>query len=558
MPPDGPSRSTAVALAALLLLLPVAHPLLRPAVGVASHLLWIVHVFAAAISLYQLGRRGGVVLLLSPALILLGERLFGAGYGTAASWDTAVSLAGSVGLANVLVAGLALQARRTRRELAELATHDPLTDLPNRRQLDQLLGRCVLAAREQEDTFAVAYLDLNRFKRINDSYGHSVGDRVMRGIAERLAEAVRPPDDVIRIGGDEFVLLLRHVSGEEEALEEVRDVLQAVEEAPVRTPNHELTVTASAGLAVWSDRYEEPEALVRDADTALTEARERGYGEVALFEREMHEEVRRAVRVERGLRRALEEDQFELYFQPLVAAETGELRGAEALLRWRHPEHGLVSPGEFLPVVESTDLLYPLGQWVLERAWETARSWVLSGERSRPLVLAVNTSAGQYTHPPFAELARRVAEEASGSGLRLELEITEGALMSDAREIDRTMEELREAGVRFAVDDFGTGYSALRYLHQLPVDTLKIDRGFVCDAADPTCSDAIAETIVSLARELELETVAEGVETERQADRMREMGATYLQGYLFGRPAPADRFRASHLASAAAGGVVSG
>lgn len=548
MNPDGERGPAVLALAVSLLLAPAAHPLLRPAVGVASHLTWIVHVFAAAVLVYRFGRPGAVVLALSPAAILAGERLFGAGYGAAATWDTALGLAGSVGVANVLVAGLALRARRTRRQLTHLAGHDPLTGLPNRRRLEELLARCAQSAARSPDTFAVVYVDLNRFKRINDSFGHSVGDRVLRRVAERFVRSVGAEDVVGRIGGDEFLVLLRAVSTETQAAEQASALLDDLGSEPIRTEKHEVSVTASAGVAAWSDRYGDPEEVVRDADIALTEARERGYGEVARFREDMRREVQRDVRTENRLREALEGDQFELHYQPVFSARSRQLRGAEALLRWRRPERGLVPPGEFLPVIEASDLLYPLGQWVLEEAIRKLEGWEgASAGPWAPLVLSVNVSAYQFAHPPFVELARRVARRARSAGAVLELEITETALMSDAVGIDRAMERLREAGVRFAVDDFGTGYSSLRYLHALPVDTLKIDRGFVCGEPDSSCNEAILETIVSLADALDLETVAEGVETRGQLETTRRLGCTYVQGYLFSRPLPPASFRERYL-----------
>lgn len=542
----------AVSLAVLVL--PAIHPIFRPAIGVGSHLLWLVHVLPAALLTYRYGRKAfASVLPLSPLLILAGERLFGAGYGSPASWRTAVSLAVSIGAANLLVAGFALSARRTRKELAHSADHDALTDLPNRRALRATLRDAIEATEpDRPGSFALAYVDLDRFTRVNNNLGHPVGDDVLRVVAERLTSAIRPDDLVARIGGDEFLVLFQSISDPDDALSSTRRVLEAIRAEPIRVKDHSVVLTASAGVALWTEAYDEPDGLVRDADAALAEASETGPGSAAIYREDVHAEEHLSLRTENALRSARHRNEFELHYQPLVRAEDASVRGAEALLRWRHPSRGLVSPGDFLPVIENSDLLEPIGCWGLETAARQGRQWAERISYREDFVVSVNVSARQLSHSSFLETAGRVAAELTDVGGTLELELTEAAVMEDAETGRQVLERLRGTGARLAVDDFGTGYSSLRYLHELPVDTLKIDRAFVCLPRDEACESAIARTIVALARNLDLTTVAEGVEERHQAQQMRHLGVDHLQGFWFGKPLPASGFEARYLGQGAA------
>ena len=538
---------TAAAIAALVV--PALHPLARGALGVGSQLLWILHVFPAAVFAYRYGRAGAYSLLpLSPALLLAGERLFGAGYGSPAPWETALSLAVSVGFANLLVAGFALSARHRRQELAHSAEHDALTDLPNRRWLRERLQE-QLDYTETDDShgFALAFVDLDRFARVNDSLGHAVGDQVLRSAAQRLSSAVRGQDVVARVGGDEFLVLFDSVMENEAALKATRRLLDAIREEPVRVGGHSVVVTASAGVVLCREEYDRPEEIIRDADAALVAAEREAPGTVLPFRREMHDRARQRLRLEGELRRALEEDQLELHFQPIVRSDNRELRGAEALLRWKHPERGLVSPEEFVPLVETSDLLEPVGRRVLEEAVRCASAWAGRSTGPEPFVMSVNVSARQLNQPSYVEAAAERAAELRAAGAVLELELTEEVLMDDVTTTRASLQRLREEGARFAVDDFGTGYSSLRYLHELPVDTLKIDRTFVRAPSGPDRDPAIARTIATLAGELGLETVAEGVETKEDRRQMTLLGCGFLQGFWFGHPLPAPGFEARHL-----------
>ena len=535
--------------AMLALLAPALHPLVRDTLGVGSHLLWILHVFPAAVFAYRYGRRGAAVLLpLSPALLLAGERLFGAGYGTPAPWETAISLAVSVGFANLLVAGFALSARHRREALAHSAEHDALTDLPNRRWLRERLQEKI--ARMEADGghgFALAFVDLDRFARVNDSLGHAVGDQVLRSAAGRLSSAVRGQDVVARVGGDEFLVLFDDVSREDAALQATRHLLEAIRDEPIRAGGHSVVVTASAGVVLSRSDYDRPEEIIRDADAALVEAEREAPGSVLLFRQEMHARARQRLELEGELRRALAEDELELHFQPIVRADNRDLRGAEALLRWRHPERGLVVPGDFLPLVATSDLLEPVGRRVLDEAVRHAEEWAERSPEVGPFVMSVNVSARQLNRPAFVDIAAERAAELESAGGILELELTEEVLMEDAPSARDALLRLRREGARFAVDDFGTGYSSLRYLHELPVDTLKIDRTFVQSRPGAEGDPAIARTIATLAEELGLETVAEGVESQEDRRQMALLGCDCLQGYWFGHPLPAPGFESRHL-----------
>lgn len=535
--------------AMLALLVPALHPLMRGTLGAGSNLLWILHVFPAAVLAYRYGRRGAAVLLpLSPALLLAGERLFGAGYGAPAPWETAISLAVSVGFANLLVTGFALSARQRREELAHSAEHDALTGLPNRRWLRGRLEQQITHLEADDDHgFALAFVDLDRFARVNDSLGHAVGDQVLRSAAGRLSSAVRGQDVVARVGGDEFLVLFDGVTGEDAALQATRNLLEAVRDEPISAGGHSVVVTASAGVVLPRSEYDRPEEIIRDADAALVEAEREAPGSVLLFRQEMHARARQRLELEGELRQALEENELELHFQPIVRADNRDLRGAEALLRWRHPERGLVVPGDFLPLVATSDLLEPVGRRALDEAVRRAGEWADRSPDVGPFVMSVNVSARQLNRPSFVEIAAERAAELESAGAVLELELTEEVLMDDAPSTRDALLQLRREGARFAVDDFGTGYSSLRYLHELPVDTLKIDRTFVRSSPGPEGDPAIARTIATLAEELGLETVAEGVESQVDRRRMTLIGCDCLQGYWFGHPLPAPGFESRHL-----------
>ena len=423
--------------------------------------------------------------------------------------------------------------KENERRIRHLAYYDPLTGLPNRRLFHDRLSMAVVHAHRHGGMLAVMFVDLDRFKTVNDTLGHAAGDELLEVVASRLAGCLREDDSVARIGGDEFLVLLPEV----EAFAPVADVAQRVIDVlaePIRLCGRELVLGCSIGVSFYPNDGLEGDELVRHADIAMYRAKQRGRNTYALFTPAMHEAARRRLNLEIGMRGALEGEAFSLHYQPLVDATSGEVIGAEALLRWHHPEWGLVSPGEFIPLAEETGLILPIGQWAFRKAVEQAVAW------NGRLHIAFNLSARQFADPGLAGFLEKCIDEAGLPGESMTLEITETALMQDVDEHVAVMQRLRERGFRFAIDDFGTGYSSLAYLRRFPLDYLKIDRTFTAEILHSADARSIVEATIVLAHSLRLHVVAEGVEGAEQAERLREMGADYLQGYFLGRPDPAD------------------
>jgi diguanylate cyclase (GGDEF)-like protein len=383
-------------------------------------------------------------------------------------------------------------------------------------------------------------LDLDNFKRVNDSLGHGAGDALLVEVAGRLRADLRPGDTVARFGGDEFVILLEDVSEPAEALAAVDRILDRLR-FPMKLETHEVVVTPSVGIAVGLGGQASPEELLRRADLAMYEAKRQGKAGWVLFDPDLHDRARDRLRREAELRRALTDGELRVHYQPLVELATERVVGVEALVRWHHPEHGLVLPGEFIPLAEETGLIVPLGRWVLRQACQQVRSWQayrLADEP--PLTLSVNLAARQFRDLGLTE---DVSEALTASGLApslLCLEITESVAMEDLETSVAKMAQLRALGVRLEIDDFGTGYSGLSSLKRCPIDTLKIDRSFVAGLGTNAEDTAIVETVIALAGSLGLGVVAEGVETPLQAEALRRLGCTRGQGFLFARPLPVD------------------
>ncbi|MFP3948348.1 MAG: putative bifunctional diguanylate cyclase/phosphodiesterase [Longimicrobiales bacterium] len=424
------------------------------------------------------------------------------------------------------------------------ALHDSLTQLPNRTFFLDRLRRLLERLRFQPDyRFAVLFVDLDRFKLINDSLGHRAGDELLIMLAERLPMLVRPEDIVARFGGDEFTILLLDLDGQEDAELVANRVQNGLGEGTFDVLGHDVYVTASIGIALSSRDYDSAEDIIRDADTAMYAAKDSGRGRWTFFDETMHERAVMRFATETALQRALERDEFILHYQPLVVMETGEVVGFEALLRWDHPDRGMLPPAEFLAVAEETGLIIPIGQWVLEEACRTAAEWREGVDEEDAPVIAVNLSARQLMAPGLGDQVRAVLERTGLPGNALRLEITETVLLEDSAAVQRSLVDLDELGVWICLDDFGTGYSSLGYLKDLPVDLVKIDQAFIGGVSDPpgTSRSEMAEAIVSLAKQLGVGTVAEGVETEDQRDRLIRLGCGHAQGYLFSRPlAPED------------------
>jgi diguanylate cyclase (GGDEF)-like protein len=416
------------------------------------------------------------------------------------------------------------------------AYHDGLTGLPNRTSFAEQLERAVRRARRTGWTLGVMFLDLDRFKVINDSLGHDAGDQLLRVAATRIQRCVRESDLLFRMGGDEFAVLLENVRGPEESAAVAQRILEAFAE-PVHLQDHEITVTTSLGIALYPKDDSTGERLVKSADTAMYRAKELGRNRYEFFTPEMNHRVESQLMLEGALQRALKAREFVLYYQPRVSNATRQVVGVEALLRWRHPERGLVSPLEFIPLLEETGLIVPVGTWVLETACRQAREW---HDRGLQLAMSVNISARQFRSDL---LVATVAEALRSSGLPprfLEVELTESLLVDNAENALNVMSRLKALGVMVSIDDFGTGYSSLGYLRRFPIDLLKVDRTFIQDLASNPKDAAIVDAISALAKSLGIGLVAEGVEDAHQAEFMRARYCTELQGFLFSRPLPAE------------------
>ncbi len=432
------------------------------------------------------------------------------------------------------------EARAAEERLQWEATHDALTGLPSQALLTKRLARAIDRAKNDPGySFAVLFFDLDRFKNVNDSLGHSIGDLLLEEIAHRLQANVQPEDMVARLGGDEFVLLLEDV-GEPNNVTEVAQRLQSVLRAPFKLYGHELFTTASIGIVQGSPVYDEPEELLRDADTAMYHAKESGKARHAVFGTAMRTRAISLLRLETDLRRAVEQGEFAVYYQPVVWLASGRVSGFEALLRWQHSERGLVAPGNFISLAEETGLIFPIGLFVLREACRKAALWRSRFPDHRPLTMSVNVSATQLAHPDLADLVAGTLEETGLEGRNLTLEITESTIMRSEEVASAAFSRLKDLGVQIHVDDFGTGHSSLASLHRFPVDALKIDRSFVGRMGAEGHRADIVHTIATLAHQLGMGIVAEGVSTLEQFERLQEMGCDSAQGYLFSRPVTSE------------------
>jgi diguanylate cyclase (GGDEF)-like protein len=430
-------------------------------------------------------------------------------------------------------AQMTISLQKANKELQHQALHDGLTKLPNRTLLEDRIEQTIEHSRRAGVVFAVLFVDLDRFKVINDSLGHLVGDEVLRVVAERLRAAVRKEDTVSRLGGDEFVLLLKHVIEAEDALAVAQKVANVVG-TPIHVFEHQIFVSPSVGVSVYPFDGTTASDLIKHADAAMYHVKKAGRNGVQRYSGQMSTFQPGRIELESDLRVALAEGQLELFYQPKVHAPTGTLSGVEALLRWRSPKRGLVGPADFIPLAEETGLIIPIGEWVLREACLQARRW--QDEGLEGIKVAVNISGVQWRQSDLVEVIDSALKEAGLQPSCLELELTETMVMQNAAEAIRMLDRLNAMGVSLSIDDFGTGYSSLAYLKRLPLDSLKIDRAFVNDlVADP--DDAlITMAMINMAHNLKLSVIAEGVETEAQLNFLRSHGCDVIQGFYFSKP----------------------
>jgi diguanylate cyclase (GGDEF)-like protein/PAS domain S-box-containing protein len=425
-------------------------------------------------------------------------------------------------------------------KLNHFAGHDPLTNLPNRAKFMNYLERAITRSEYSPAfRFAVLFLDLDRFKIINDSLGHTTGDKLLIALAKRLEECLRPNDIVARLGGDEFTVLLNNIAEPDDAIRVARRILEKLS-LPFNLDAYEVFTSASIGIIVSDEVKRQPEDFLRDADTAMYRAKEAGKSRYEIFDREMHIRNMNLLQMENDLRRAIGQNEFRVYYQPIIELETGEIREFEALIRWQHPQHGLVPPNEFICIAEETGLIIPIGKWILEESCRQTAEWQKRFPLYKNLSISVNLSAKQLMHPDLTAQVGGILRNTALNSRFLNLEVTESMVMENGDKALAVISELNRLGIALSTDDFGTGYSSLSYLHRFPFSRLKIDRSFVSKMDSDQKSEAIVRTILLLAQNLNIEVVAEGIETEPQLDSLRHLGCKTGQGYFFSKPVPAE------------------
>jgi diguanylate cyclase (GGDEF)-like protein/PAS domain S-box-containing protein len=429
--------------------------------------------------------------------------------------------------------------RRAEERLLHDALHDALTGLPNRALfMDRLRGAVARMKRRPQSLFAVLFMDVDRFKVVNDSLGHVAGDQFLVELSRLIAGTIRRPEHTLaRLGGDEFAILLDDIEKRDDATRVVDRIFQILQ-APIRLGSQEIFASLSIGIAFSAVEYEAAEDVLRDADTAMYQAKTTGKARFQIFDDSMHTHALRLLKLEHSLRRAVDKGEFLLHFQPIVALEDGAVAGLEALVRWEHPERGLISPTEFVHLAEETGLIYGIGRWTLREACRKLSGWYGAGPPG--LSINVNLSARQFSQPDLIEQIESVLAETGLQPERLKLEITESVIMESPEVAVAMLHRLKALGTRLCIDDFGTGYSSLSYLLRFPADTLKIDRSFVAALGDGGKNEDIVGAIVSLGGSLEMDVVAEGVETEAQRGILRALGCGFGQGYLFSRPVASE------------------
>jgi len=430
--------------------------------------------------------------------------------------------------------------KRTEERLDHLAHHDNLTNLPNRMLFSDRLMQAVALARRNKTMLAVMLLDLDRFKEVNDTLGHRLGDQLLVEVSRRLKYVVREADTISRLGGDEFAVILSDISDIEGAAQVAQHFMHAVSE-PFEIQGHEIFITTSIGITIYPADSDDIETLLKNADTAMYYAKSRGKNNFQFFTNEINRRIIEKLFIASKLRHALEHKEFQLYFQPQIEVETGCIVGMEALLRWVNPELGDMPPSKFIPIAEDTGLIISIGEWVIQKACRQAKAWQ---EEGVPILnLSINLSARQFHKQTIVETISRILQETGFDPQHLELEITESVIMQDVDENIRTLRRLKDLGLRLSIDDFGTGYSSLNYLKRFPIDVLKIDRSFVMDITSNSDNSSVVSAIIALAHSLNLKVIAEGVETAEQFAFLKERGCNEVQGYYFSKPIQGHRVK---------------
>jgi diguanylate cyclase (GGDEF)-like protein len=428
------------------------------------------------------------------------------------------------------------QRKEAEEKLVYLAHYDGLTGLPNRTLFFDRLSHTLAQAERRGRLAAVMFLDLDRFKVVNDTLGHAVGDDLLRQVAQRLSACTRTGDTVARFSGDEFVLIVNDLHGPEDARHIAQKVLLAFA-VPFSVGGHEIFVSTSMGISMYPSDSADEQALLKDADTAMYRAKESGRNNFQFYTREMNARALYRLNLENSLRHALERNEFRLHYQPKACLHSGRVTGLEALLRWERPGHGLVSPGDFVPLLEDTGLIVPVGEWVFAEACRQLQAWRKAGRE--PVSIAINISARQFAARNLGETIKRVLDAHQTDPRHIELELTESLLMVNTEEAVRTLEYLKSLGLRLSIDDFGTGYSSLSYLKRFPIDALKIDRSFIDEITTDVDDATITRAVIGMAHNLGLKVVAEGVETLEQLSFLSANGCDEAQGFYFARPQPA-------------------
>ncbi len=429
--------------------------------------------------------------------------------------------------------------KRYQDELEHQASHDILTGLPNRHLFNDRLKQTIAQTRREGGVVAVAFVDLDGFKLINDSLGHNAGDRILQTVAERLKSCLREFDTVARYGGDEFIVIVPDKTGGDRISGMLHRILESISK-PFQLDTREVYITGSIGVSLFPQDGRDNQTLVKNADAAMFRAKERGRNNIYFYTAEINAKVADRLALAADLHHALERNELLLHYQPQVDSHTGLIIGAEALIRWQHPTRGMVSPGVFVPLAEETGLILPIGAWVIQTACTQARDWLKHGV---PLpTISVNVSVRQFMRTDLIDMLVKIIRDTQMDAQTLELEVTESLIMNNAEEFVATLKKLKEVGIKLAIDDFGTGYSSLNYLKRMPLDRLKIDQSFVRDIHKDPESTTIIEAIIALGHSLKLKVIAEGVETPQQLEFLRHRGCDEFQGYYFSRPIPAEQF----------------